>query len=172
MKRIYINNQIRAKELRVITDDGENLGIISFEKALEEAKKREMDLIEISPNAKPPVAKIMDYGKFQYQEQKKKKEMSKKTHIVEVKNVRIGLGTSGRDLELKAKKASEFLQAGDRVKVDLILRGRAKYLDRDFLRGRLTRLLDLITEEYKASDEPKKGPRGISIVIVGKKSNN
>lgn len=129
------------------------------------AKEAELDLIEISPNADPPVCKIMDYGKYLYLQEKKKRDSSKKVHTVEIRNVRVGIGTSQHDLEMKAKKASEFLEKGDKVKVDLVLRGRAKYLNKDFINKRIERILLLISVEHKVVDGPKKGPRGISIII-------
>lgn len=151
--------------MRVIDTNGENLGVLSTKDALAIAAGKELDLIEIVPNAKPPVAKIMDYGKFQYQEQKKQKDAGKKIRTTETKSIRIGLGTSQHDLELKAKKISEFLKEKSKVKVDMTLKGRAKYIDKNFINERLTRVLNLITEDYKVNDSPKKGPRGISIVI-------
>jgi len=93
-----------APELRVVSDDGQNLGILSTAEALRIAKEKELDLIEISPTAKPPVAKIMDYGKFLYQENRKAREAKKKAHGTETKAIQIGTGTSQHDLELKAKK--------------------------------------------------------------------
>lgn len=171
MKKIAINNQIKAPELRVIGPNGENFGILSLNEALGKAKEMETDLIEISPTAKPPVAKIMDYGKFQYQENKKEQQAAKKSHEVETKSVRMNIGTGQHDLELKAKKISEFLKEGHRVKIDLILRGRAKYLDKNFIKERIERVLNIVSEKHKIADEPKKGPRGISLIIEGVKGN-
>lgn len=163
--RIRINNQIRASSLRVITEDGENLGVLSINEALDAAKTRGTDLIEISPNANPPVAKIMDYGKFQYLENKKQKLAKTKTHTVEIKNIQISIGIGDHDLELKSKQASEFLKEGNKVRITLTLRGRAKYLNKDFLKERLARLLKFITEEYKIMEELKQGPKGMTLVI-------
>ncbi|HDH03942.1 MAG TPA: translation initiation factor IF-3 [Candidatus Campbellbacteria bacterium] len=165
LKRIRINNQINASELRVVDDKGENLGVLKTMDALRIAKERELDLIEIAPTAKPPVAKIMDYGKFQYQEKKREKEAKKKVHETETKAIQLGIGTSQHDLELKSKKASEFLKEGHRIKISLILKGRAKYMDREFIKERLNRILNLITEDYRVAQEAKKGPRGIIMVI-------
>ena len=167
MKKVKINNQISANELRVIIDIdgvGKNFGILKISDAIAKAKELGLDLIEISPNAKPPIAKIMDYGKFQYEEKKKIRDAGK-AHTVEVRVIQIGLGTSGDDLERKAKKASEFLSNGDRVKVAMILRGREKYLDRSFIQERIDRFLNLISENYKIADSPKKGPKGINLII-------
>ncbi len=130
------------------------------------AKEKNLDLIEISPNIQPPIAKIMDFGKFQYQKQKKTKTTKEKTHEkTETKIIQLGIGTSEHDLELKAKKISEFLKEKHRVKISLVLKGRTKYLEKDFINERLKRILPFITENYKIADEPKKGPSGISIII-------
>lgn len=149
----------------VIDESGKSLGILTASEALKIAKEKELDLIEIAPTANPPVAKIMDYGKFQYQQQKKNKEAGKKVQTIETRSIRINIGTSQHDLELKAKKISEFLREKNRVKIDLILRGRAKFLEKSFLEERLNRILHFITEGYKIADGPKKVPSGISIII-------
>ena len=162
---VRINNQITAPELRVILEDGSNLGVISVREALNKARQLGLDLIEISPKAEPPVAKIMDYGKFQYAENKKQKVAKTKAHTVEVKNIQIKVGTGEHDLGLKAKRVSEWLREGNRIKIDLFLPGRTKYMDIKFLRERMDRVLKLITEEYKIADEAKKSPKGLSIII-------
>ena len=113
LPHVNINGQIRAKELRVIGANGENYGVFSTKEALEHAKEAEMDLIEISPGAVPPVAKIMDYGKFQYDQKKKIKVQKAKAHNVEVKGIQVKVGTDENDLGIKAKKASEWLGAND-----------------------------------------------------------
>ncbi len=160
-----INQQIRALELRVIGENGENYGVLSFKEAIEKAQSLGLDLIEISPNATPPVAKIMDYGKFQYDEKKKERQAKAKVHRVEVKNVQVKIGTGDHDLELKAKKASEWLAEGHRVKIDLFLPGRSKYMDIKFLKERMDRILRLITVAYKVADEPKKSLKGLTAII-------
>ncbi len=160
-----INHQIRASELRIIGPDGANMGVMSLKDALEKAHEMSFDLIEISPNANPPVAKIMDYGKFQYDERKKEKTAKSKSKTVETKNVQVKVGTGDHDLELKAKKASEWLTEGNRVKIDLFLVGRSKFMDIKFLRERLDRILRLISVNYKIAEEPKKSPKGLTVVI-------
>ena len=165
IQRVRINNFIKAPELRVITYDGENLGVITLAEAMKQAQLRNLDLIEISPTAVPPVAKIMDYGKFQYAENKKLKVAKTKAHTVEVKNIQVKVGTGDHDLELKAKKASSWLKEGNRIKIDLFLPGRTKYMDIKFLEERMARVLKLITEEYRVADPAKKSPKGLSIVI-------
>ena len=160
-----INHQIRAAELRIIGPDGSNMGVMSLRDALEKAHELSFDLIEISPNANPPVAKIMDYGKFQYDERKKEKTAKAKSKTVETKNVQVKVGTGDHDLELKAKKASEWLEEGNRVKIDLFLVGRSKFMDIKFLKERLERILRLISVNYKIAEEPKKSPKGLTVVI-------
>lgn len=124
-----------------------------------------MDLIEIAPTALPPVAKIMDYGKFIYQQEKKFRESFQKSNKTETKEIQIGIGTSQHDLEMKAKKTDEFLRQGDRVKIDLLLKGRAKGLNREFIKGRFDRFLHIISEKYKTVDGPKSNPRGLNVTI-------
>lgn len=159
------NHRIQARELRVIGPEGENFGVITLEEALKKASEFGLDLIEISPNANPPVAKITDFGKYQYEENKKQKQAKTKAHSVEVKTVQVKLGTGGNDLALKAKKTSEWLAEGNRVKLDLFLPGRAKYLDENFLKERLERMLKLLTVEYKIATPPAKSPKGMTAII-------
>ena len=159
-----INQRISARELRVIGPQGENFGVLTLQEALKKAEEFSLDLIEISPNAIPPVAKIADFGRYQYEENKKAKT-SKKSHSVEVKTVQVKLGTGENDLALKAKKTSEWLAEGNRVKVDLFLPGRAKYLEDKFLKERIERMLKLVSVDYKIADPAKKSPKGMSVLI-------
>ena len=163
--RVKINHQIKAPELRVITAEGENLGVISTSKALEEAKARGFDLIEISPTAVPPVAKIMDFGKYQYLENKKAKVAKANAHISELKQLQVKVGTGDHDLELKAKNASKFLKEGHKVHIELFLKGRSKYMEFNFLKERLERILVLITEPFKVTDSIKKSLKGLAVTI-------
>ena len=133
--------------------------------ALALAEERGLDLIEISPNAVPPVAKIMDYGKFEYEQNKKAKEVKAKSHKTETKSIQIKIATGDNDLALKAKKASEWLEEGHRVKVELYLVGRAKYSDMEFKKGRLDRILQLITTNYKIAEAVKPSPRGVAATL-------
>lgn len=166
--RAKINHQIKAAELRVVTAEGDNLGVISLQTALAEAQKRGLDLIEISPSAVPPVAKIMDYGKYLYDEKKKVKVAKSKVQVSELKTVQVKVGTGDHDLELKAKKVSEWLTEGHRVRIELFLVGRSKYMDIKFLKERLERIVKLVTVEYKIAQDILKGPKGLSIVIEKK----
>lgn len=164
MTQPRINQQIRAAELRVIGPKGENLGLLTLQEAFKKAEEFGLDLIEISPNANPPVAKIADIGKYMYEENKKAKT-AKKSHSVEIKTVQIKLATGEHDLTLKAKKTSEWLSEGNRVKVDLFLPGRAKYLDEKFLKERIERMLKLVSVNYKVATPPTKSPKGMSVLI-------
>lgn len=156
--------QIKARELRVIGPKGENFGVISLTEALKKSEEFGLDLIEISPNANPPVAKIADFGKYQYEENKKLKQAKSKSHSVEVKSIQVKLGTGDHDLALKAKKTSEWLTEGNRVKIDLFLPGRSKFLDEKFLKERLDRMLKLLTVDYKSAP-PTKSPKGLTIIV-------
>ncbi len=164
-EHVRINQSIRAKELRVIGSHGENFGVISLEEALKHAVEASLDLIEISPNAQPPVAKIMDYGKYQYELKKKAKEVKAKSHVTETKGMQVKIGTGEHDLNLKAKRVAEWLTEGHRVKVDLFLWGRYKYMEEAFLKERLERFLKIIPTEYKIADEIKRSPKGFSTTL-------
>lgn len=160
-----INHAIRARELRVVGPAGENLGVLSLDDALKAADEANLDLIEISPNANPPVAKIMDFGKFRYDTGQKASEMKAKSHVTETKSVQVKIGTSDHDQQLKAKRASDWLEEGHRVKVDLFLSGRYKYMEPAFLKERLERFLKIIPTEYKIADEMKKSPKGYTTTL-------
>ncbi len=164
-ERVRINQAIRAKELRVIGAEGENLGVLSIKEALEAAEAANLDLIEISPTAVPPVAKIMDYGKYQYEVKKKAREVKAKSHVTETKAVQVKIGTGEHDLNLKAKRVAEWLGEGHRVKVDLFLWGRYKYMEEAFLKERLERFLKIIPHDYKIAEEIKRSPKGFSTTL-------
>ena len=163
--RERINNQIRATELRVLDSENKNLGVLSIKDALELAQNQGLDLIEIAPNANPPLGKIMDFGKYKYEANKKLKRSKSDSKRTETKLIQIKIGTSDHDLEIKAKTASKWLKEGHRIKVELFLAGRAKYMDERFLKERLDRVLHLITENYKISDSYKRGPKGLVTTI-------
>jgi len=141
------------------------LGVISLEVAVKAAEDAGLDLIEISPKANPPVAKITDYGKFQYEQKKKQREIKANTHVTETKTAQVKIGTGEHDLMLKARRVSGWLSEGHRVKIDLFLWGRYKYMEFSFLKERLERFLLLITEPFKVADEIKKSPKGLSVTI-------
>lgn len=164
-QKILINNAIRSLKLRVIDQNGNSLGVITKEEALEFTRKAGLDLIEVSPNAEPPVAKIMDYGKYQYETSKKAKEVKSKAVNNETKNIQISIGISEHDIETKTKQAAEWLNEGHRVKVEMQLKGRNKFMDEAFLKERLNRMLAIIPAQYKIADPLKKMPKGMIIVL-------
>ena len=123
-KENLINEEIREKEVRVLAADGEALGFMSSKEALEIAEKKQLDLVLIAPQAKPPVVKIMDYGKYIYEQQKRDKEARKKQKVVSLKEIRISPTIEAHDLGVKAKNAGKFLKDGDKVKVTVRFRGR------------------------------------------------
>ena len=167
--RERINNQIRAAEVRVISNEGVNLGVLSIKDALAEASKVGLDLIEISSNTNPPIAKIADYGKYKYEQNKKLKKAKAGAKTTETKSIQIKIGTGDNDLALKARKASDWLKEGHRIKIELFVSGRSKYMSPDFLKERLDRVLHLITENFKVSEPYKKGPKGPTITIEKEK---
>jgi translation initiation factor IF-3 len=146
-----INEEIRASELRVIDEEGEQAGIMLLEVAQQLALSRNLDLVLISPNADPPVARIMDYGKYRYEQQKREKEAKKKQKIIQVKEVRLTPSIESHDLDTKAKMTNKFLMEGDKVKVTMRFRGRE--------RGRTDRgfeLMDVFAERIKDYGLPEK----------------
>lgn len=141
---IIINERIRAKEVRLIDSNGDQLGVKSHKEAMQIAQTRNLDLVLVAPNAKPPVARIMDYGKYRFEMQKKDREARKKQKVINVKEVRLTPGIGDHDFETKLKNARKFLEKGDKVKVAVRFRGRAithKDLGRE--------VLDRFAEETK-----------------------
>lgn len=133
--------------------------------ALKLAEDRGQDLIEIAPNAKPPVARIMDFGRWQY---RKEKELRKAQHGIKtsgVKGIRVRLGTSPHDIALKITRAVAFLKEGHKIKLDLNLRGREKYLNPQFIKNRLTYVINQIPVPVFIAEGPKKGPRGLTVML-------
>ncbi|WP_026050981.1 translation initiation factor IF-3 [Clostridium tunisiense] len=123
-KDFMMNEEIREKEIRVIGADGEPLGILPTKEALKMAEEKELDLVAISPNAAPPVCKIMDFGKFIYEQQKKDKEAKKKQKVITIKEIRLSATIEEHDIEIKANNAKKFLTDGDKVKITVRFRGR------------------------------------------------
>lgn len=160
-----MNESIRANELRVLGENNENLGIMSHRDALAKAKSEGKDLILTAENAVPPVARIIDYGKFAYLENKKDNKKRVSDNATETKVLRLTVGIGEGDLTNKAKQASEWLHEGHRVKIELKLKGRANAIEQDFLRERLQRVLILLTENYKTAEPIKKIPNGMTMVI-------
>lgn len=130
--RERINSQIRASEIRLLGQDGENLGVFPLAEAMSMAKDQGVDLIEINAVARPVIGKLMDFGKFQYEQKKKAQKTKLGAKATETKSLQIKIGTGDHDLELKAKTASKWLKEGHRIKVELFLRGRSKGMEENF----------------------------------------
>ena len=163
-----INEQIRDKEIRLIGENGEQLGIMSAKEAFKMAKEAELDLVKIAPTAKPPVCKIIDYGKYRYELARKEKEAKKKQKTVEIKEVRLSPNIEANDLNTKVNMAKKFIAKGDKVKVTLRFRGRemahmqsSKHILDDFAEA----LADIAVIEKPAKLEGK----SIMIVLTEKK---
>jgi translation initiation factor IF-3 len=123
-KELTINEEIREKEVRVVDSDGSQLGLMSSKDALAKAFEKDLDLVLIAPNATPPVCKIMDYGKYCFEQAKREKEARKNQKVVDIKEIRLGLSIDTHDFETKGNHAKKFLQSGDKVKVSIRFRGR------------------------------------------------
>ena len=153
-KQTQINDEIRASEVRLINENGEMVGIVSIDEALRLAEEADLDLVNISPNADPPVCKILDYGKYRYEQQKKEKTAKKNQHVTEIKEIRLSASIEDHDVQVKAKTATKFLQDGDKVKVSLRFRGR----ERDYTQlgfDAMAKFADLVSE-YGVIEKPAK----------------
>src|SRR5690606_17167983 len=155
-KDMNVNESIRAKEVRLIDSNGEQLGIKSREEALEIARAKNLDLVLVAPNAKPPVCRIMDYGKYRYEQQKKEKEARKKQRVINIKEVRFTPGIGEHDFNTKLRHTRRFIENGDKVKASVRFRGRAithKDLGREVLERLAEEVKDVAIVETKAKME-------------------
>jgi translation initiation factor IF-3 len=159
-----INDRIRATEIRLIGADGENVGVVTPARAMEMAEEAGLDLVEISPNATPPVCKIMDFGKFKYETQKKEAEARKKQKIIEVKEVKFRPNTDIHDYDVKMRNVMRFLENGDKVKVTLRFRGR-EMAHQDLGRNLLERVAADVEEIGKVENMPRMEGRQMVMMI-------
>lgn len=164
-----INERIRARELRVIDEEGEQLGVMSTAQALDTAVSRGLDLVEVSPNAAPPVARIMDYGKFKYEQKKKQSEAKKKQSIIHVKEVKMRPATDQHDFDFKVKNAQRFLQEGDKVKVLITYRGR-EIMHQHVGRDQMTKIIDSLEPYGQVEHPPKMEGRNLVAILTSKGS--
>ena len=158
---------IRSPELRVIAADGSQLGVISLEQALEIAEQSQLDLVEVSPTAVPPVCRIMDYGKFKYQQSKKQQEARKKQVQVQVKEVKIRPKTDDHDLQFKIKNIRRFLEEGNKAKVTLVFRGR-EVTHMDFGRAAIDRVASELQDVGIIEVQPRVDGRNMFMIIAPK----
>ncbi len=161
----FINDRIRAKEVRLIGQDGSQLGIKSKQDAQEMADRVEQDLVLVAPNAKPPVARIMDYGKYKYEQQRKEKEARKKQKVINVKEIRLSPTIEEHDFNTKLKNAKKFLAKEDKVKVSIRFRGRA-ITHKDIGRKVLERFADELSEVAAVEQRPKMEGRSMFLVVA------
>ena len=169
--KVRINEAIRASEVRLIGADGNNAGVVSLKDALMRARQLNLDLVEVTAKSRPPVVRIADYGKYQYEQNKLKKrwaeqdkEKGKKTQE-EMKQTQIKPGTSGDILAMRAKKVREWLDNGSRVQIDLFLFGRYKYMDATFLKEKLSLFIKTIPGDIHIDDAIRKSPKGFSVIL-------
>ena len=162
-----LNEEITDKEIRLIGENGEQLGIVSGEEALRTAEEQGLDLVKISPQATPPVCKLMNYGKYKFEQSKREKEARKNQHVVEVKEVRMSPGIDVGDFNTKLKNAQKFIADGNRVKVSVRFRGR-EMAHTDIGRDLLVRFAESVAEVANLDKEPKMEGRSMSIFLSPK----
>ena len=163
-KRVRINDEITAEQVRVVDPEGSH-GIYAIDRALELAESRELDLVEISPDADPPVCKIIDYGKYRYEQQKKEKEQRKNTHTITLKEIRFRPHTDTHDFNFKTKHAREFLEGGDKVRAYVQFRGR-DIVYKDHGMELLARFIDELSDIAKIDQQPRMEGRRMTTILA------
>jgi len=167
IKELQINEQIREREVRLIDVDGEQVGVVPSKKALEMAYDKKLDLVKVAPNAKPPVCRIMDYGKYKYEMAKKEKEARKNQKVINIKEIRLTPNIEEHDLNVKANKAIGFLKDGDKVKVSVRFRGR-QMGHTDMGREVLGKFIEITSEVGTVDKRPKMEGRNMVMYLVPK----
>ncbi len=166
VKNLRTNEQIRVQEVRLITEDGEQT-VVATAKALEMAQEEDLDLVEVAPNANPPVCKILDYGKYKFEQEKRLRQSKKNQTVVKLKEVRMQPKIDSHDLAFKAKHVGSFLQEGNKVKVTIRFRGR-ELAHTELGRDILIRILDILTEQeilYTVDSQPRMEGRFMSMML-------
>jgi translation initiation factor IF-3 len=164
---LRVNERIRIKEVRVISPDGTQLGILPIEQALQTAFDQHMDLVEVAPEARPPVCRIMDYGKYRYEQSKKAREAKKKQTIIELKEIKLRPKTEEHDFQFKARNAERFLKEGNKAKVTIMFRGR-EVIRMDRGRVVLDRFVEALKEVAVVEQAPKVEGRNMSMILAPK----
>ncbi|HET9066032.1 MAG TPA: translation initiation factor IF-3 [Gemmatimonadales bacterium] len=166
-RRVRVNRQIRISPVRVVTAEGEQLGVLSIDEAMAAAVERGLDLVEVAPMARPPVVKIMDYGKYKFEEQKAARAAKKKQHVIHLKEVKLRPGVAEHDFEFKTRHAREFLVEGNKVKVTMMFRGR-QMAHPELGRAVLDRVSTLLADVGKVEQEAKQDGRNMIMVLAPK----
>jgi len=159
-----VNERIRIREVRLIDEEGTQIGIIPTRDAMEMARSRGLDLVEVAPNAVPPVCRIMDYGKFRYEQSRKERESRRNQHVIELKEVRIRPKIDDHDLETKGRQAAKFLDAGDKVKMTVLFRGR-EMAHPDIGKGLLDQLADMLRPHGTIEQTPRLEGRAMTMML-------
>jgi len=169
IKKPLANNRIRAREVRVIDEKGKQIGVLELGKALHLARERDLDLVQVTERVDPPICKLVELRKYLYQLEKKER-LSRKQQTVETKGIRLGFNISSHDLGIKARLAKKFLEKGDRVRIEMRLRGRQKAL-RDFAKEKIKNFLDILGQSLaiKIEGELKMKPQGLIMFISADK---
>jgi len=167
-KRVRVNRQIRISPVRVIGSDGSQLGIMPVEEALATAEQEGLDLVEVAPTARPPVCRIMDYGKFKYEEARKARSARKKQHQIQVKEVKMRPGIESHDLEFKVRHARRFLEEGNKVKVTMMFRGR-QAAHPEIGREVLTKVAEIVDDVGKMESAPQMEARTMTMILAPRK---
>ena len=166
-KGIRVNDRIRIKEVRVISQDGTQLGIMPIEQALQTAYSQNLDLVEVAPEARPPVCRIMDYGKYRYEQSKKAREARKKQTIIELKEIKLRPKTEEHDFQFKARHAERFLKEGNKAKVTMMFRGR-EMIRMDRGKALLNRFVEALKDVGVVEQAPKIEGRNMTLILAPK----
>ncbi|MFC1512327.1 translation initiation factor IF-3 [Candidatus Latescibacterota bacterium] len=166
-KQIRVNEQIDAQTVRLVDKDGQQVGIVPIGQALEIAEKVGYDLVEVAPNSKPPVCRVMNYGKYKYEASKKVKQSRKKRHVIHIKEIKMRSKISEHDYHFKMKHAEEFLQRGDKVKFTIVLRGR-EILHMDYGEALMNRITEELKDTAIIESQKRREGNNITIVMAGK----
>ncbi len=171
-KKTLINHQIRAKEVRVIKES-EQLGVMTLQEAIKKASEEGLDLIQVTDKAEIPVCKITNYGKYLYDQKKKEKSVKSKSKVSDIKGIRLSFGISDHDIETKAKLGKSFIEKGDKVRIEMKLKGRQKGLT-EFAKEKTRKFISVLSEliPIKIERDIKIEPRGITVVVSQKPKEN
>jgi len=162
-----VNDQIRVQNVRLISPEGEQIGVVTTQEALKKAENFGLDLVEVSPNAKPPVCRIMDYGKYKYEQSKKEKISKKKQHTIIVKELRLRPRTEDHDLETKIRHARKFIEQRNKVKFTILFKGR-EMAYQDMGTNLLSRIQEMLEDIAKLDMEPKMEGRRMIMILSAK----